>query len=171
MSFSEIPDSYRVPGVFVEVDPTVAQSGPGVFPFRALIIGQTDGTGTVVAGVVKRTTRETQAREEHGPGSISHLLAKAWLEENEIVELDVVSLADGGAVKATGTVTIGGTIATPGTLFLYVAGTRFTILAQTDPTTVSVPAGCPMMSARKGRTPGPDCATVGSTSTKTPGTR
>ncbi len=134
MSFSQIPDTLRVPGVFVEVDPTVASTGPGVFPFRCLIIGQKTASGTVAALTPRRTTRISQAREEHGPGSLSARLAKAWLEANSIVELDVVSIEDGGAVKATSTLTIGGTIATPGTIYVYVCGTRYAVLAQTDVT-------------------------------------
>lgn len=133
MSFDQIPATLRTPGVFAEVDPTVAQSNIGVFPFRALIIGQRTAAGTVAAEIVKRTTSPNQAREEHGPGSLSHLLAEAFLQQNPLTELDVISLDDdGAAVASEARVAFGGTIANPGTLILYVAGVRLQVLCQTD---------------------------------------
>lgn len=133
MSFSEIPDSYLRPGVFVEVDPTVAQQGPGVYPFRALVVGERTSAGTAAALEVKRTTRISQAREQHGPGSLTHLLAEAWLRANPVVELDVVSVASTG-VAATQTVTFTGTPTSPAVLAVYIAGKRLQVLCQTSAT-------------------------------------
>ena len=54
MSFDQIPITLRTPGAFVEVDPTVAQSNIGTFPFKALIIGQKTAAGTVARWIPRR---------------------------------------------------------------------------------------------------------------------
>jgi phage tail sheath gpL-like len=90
-------------------------------------------TGTVAAGIVQRTTSVNQAREEHGPGSLTHLMVKGWRGLNEITSLDVLSVdAAGGAVARALTFTFTGTIATPGQLYIYLGGKRLQVLCETD---------------------------------------
>ncbi len=133
MSFDQIPITLRTPGAFVEVDSTVAQSNVGTFPFKALLIGQRTTAGTVAQLIVKSTTSALQAREEHGPGSISHLFAEAFIAENPLTSLDVASIDDlPGGVAAAGRLAFGGTIANPGTSIFYVSGTRILVACLTD---------------------------------------
>jgi phage tail sheath gpL-like len=65
-------------------------------------------------------------------------MAAAWLAENELVELDVISLDDDAAgVPATKTITVGGTITGTGSLYLYIAGKRLKVLCETDSDTIA----------------------------------
>ena len=132
MSFSEIPNDFRVPGFYVEVSPTVLEASIGEFPLRVLLIGQRLSTGTVPALTLQMTTRASQAREEHGPGSLSHLMAEAFFAMNRSNRLDVISLADAAGTKASGSISFGGAVTTPGILYLYVAGKRLQVLCEVD---------------------------------------
>jgi phage tail sheath gpL-like len=136
--FSQIPITLRVPGVFAEVDPVVAQQGPGVFPFRAIIIAQGTTPRTVASNIVTPTTSSKQAREFFGAGSTAHLMAEAYFDSGAGVALDVVTLAyAAGSVAATTTCVVSGTIATPGTVFLYVSGVRIEVTASVDVNTTA----------------------------------
>jgi phage tail sheath gpL-like len=136
--FSQIPLTLRVPGAFAEVDPVVAQQGPGVFPFRALIVG-TKKTGSPIGNLVIRpTTSATQAAEDFGAGSTAHLMAAGYFDSGAGVPLDVVTVNLPGGSAAAGLFTVSGTIATPGTVYVYVAGVRMTVQASVDTATTGL---------------------------------
>lgn len=143
--FSQIPISLRVPGAYAEIDPVVKSQGPGVFPLQALIIGQrieSGNTGGLTPGTVSEltlqaTTSVEQAREEHGPGSISHLMAKEWFSQGGGVALDIISQDEVGEIAASIHV-ISGTITSPGTVYVYIAGRRVEVTVSTS---ASVAAG------------------------------
>ena len=136
--FSQIPLTLRVPGAFAEVDPVVAQQGPGVFPFRALIIAQGTSGRTVLDNIVTPTTSTKQAREFFGNGSTAHLMAEAYFDSGAGIPLDIISVTyPGGSAPATTTCVVSGTIATPGTVFLYVAGVRLEVVASVDVNTTA----------------------------------
>lgn len=131
MAFSEVPSTWRVPGVYVGVDPTFAQTGPGAFPLRALLIGVDNSLATITAETLKRTTRVSQAREQHGPGSLTHLMVERWRARNEITQLDVISMDEPAGVKAARTYSISA-YSSPGTLAVYCCGKRFEVYCETD---------------------------------------
>ena len=56
IQFSEIPSNLRVPGNYLEVDPSLAERGAGAFPFRALLLGQKTAAGTLSPSTVERIT-------------------------------------------------------------------------------------------------------------------
>ena len=115
--FSQIPITLRVPGAFAEVDPVVARRGPGVFPFRTLIVGQRTSLGSILTNIIRPTTSTIQAREEWGPGSTAHLMAAAYFDAGSNVALDMVCPpSTAGQVAAQTTCVVSGTIATPGTV-------------------------------------------------------
>jgi phage tail sheath gpL-like len=132
--FSQIPLTLRVPGAFAEVDPVVAQQGPGVFPFRALMVGQRNNSFPFLT--IIPTTSASQAREDWGPGSTTHLMAEAYFDSGAAIPLDIVTVQGGaGATSASTTCVVSGTIATPGSVYMYVAGVRLAITASVDATT------------------------------------
>jgi phage tail sheath gpL-like len=135
--FSQIPLTLRVPGAFAEVDPVVAQQGPGVFPFRTLIIGQKTTAGSVAQLQVTPTTSALQAREDAGAGSIAHLLAAAYFDAGAGVGCDIVTIDDESGTPASTTCVVSGTIATPGTVYFYVAGERLEVTASVDASTTA----------------------------------
>lgn len=127
ISFNQIPTDLRVPGNYLEVDPSLAERGAGVFPLRALIIGQKTSAGSLAAATVERITSKEQASALAGPGSIGSRMAAAWFAGNRSTELDLVLLADaGGAVPNVRSISFGGVPAAGG-LAVYVGGDRYTI--------------------------------------------
>ena len=127
ISFSQIPAALRVPGVFSEVDPSLAEVGVGLFPLRALLIAQKVTSGTQAPNTVQRITSKELASELGGAGSIASRMAREWFSVNQSTELDLVLQDDaGGGVPNIMTLTFGGT-GGPGGLAVYVAGDRYAI--------------------------------------------
>lgn len=127
ISFNQIPSDLRVPGNYLEVDPSLAEQGVGRFPLRALIIGQKTSAGSLAAATPVRITSKEQASAFSGPGSIGSRMAAAWFAGNRSTELDLVLLSDaGGAVPNVRSVSFGGVPASGG-LAVYVGGDRYTI--------------------------------------------
>lgn len=127
ISFSEIPSNLRVPGNYLEVDPSLAERGVGAFPFRALILAQKTSAGTLAPSTVERITSAEQASALAGPGSIASRMAAAWFALNRSTELDLVVLADaGGSVPNVISLQFGGAPAAGG-LAVYVGGDRYFI--------------------------------------------
>ena len=127
ISFNQIPSSLRVPGNYLEVDPSLAERGAGSFPLRALIIGQKTSAGSLAAATIRRITSKEQASAYAGPGSIGSRMAAAWFAGNRSTELDLILLSDaGGAIPNVRSVSFGGVPAAGG-LAVYVGGDRYQI--------------------------------------------
>lgn len=125
ISFNEIPVNLRVPYVYTEYDATRANQGPGIQPYKALIIGQRLSAGTVPALTPIRITSVEQAAKYFGVGSILHRQAMGWFADNTTTEVWAVAFADpGGAQKAAGEIVFAGPATANGTLSLYIAGQR-----------------------------------------------
>lgn len=124
ISFNQIPSTGRVPFAYVEIDPSQAQQGPSLIPFRGLIVGLRTSAGTVAEAVKKRITSAAQAAEYWGAGSVMHAMAAAWFRQNRSTELWGIALDEpsGGDAAAGAAFTITGTPTANGTLHLYVAG-------------------------------------------------
>jgi phage tail sheath gpL-like len=134
--FSQIPLTLRVPGAFAEVDPVVAQQGPGVFLFRTLLIAP----GSATPGVVEPIKSALQAVEIFGSRSPAAQMAEAYFDAGASVPLDIIGVHTPGGVGntfASTTCVVSGTIATPGTVFMYIAGTRFEVMASVDAATTA----------------------------------
>lgn len=131
MSFSEVPITWRVPGVYVSVDPSEAERGPGVYPFRALVVGIENSLAGITAETLKATTRVSQAREHHGPGSLTHLMVERWIARNPVTQLDAISMAEPTGTKASRAYTVTA-YSSPGSLAAYCCGKRIEFFCQTD---------------------------------------
>lgn len=127
ISFQQIPSDLRVPGNYLEVDPSLAERGAGRFPLRALIIGQKTSSGTLAAATIRRITSAEQASAYAGPGSIASRMAAAWFKANRSTELDLIVLADGvGATPSIRSISFGGAPAA-GSLAVYIGGDRYQV--------------------------------------------
>lgn len=123
ISFLSIPTNLRVPGVYTEVDNSRASQGPALLPYRGLLIGQKTSAGTVEANTPVRVTSVEQAAALAGRGSMLHLMAKAWFENNRFTEVHILALEDAAAgVAAAGAIALGGAPTAAGTLALYIGG-------------------------------------------------
>lgn len=136
ISFNEIPLNIRVPYVYTEYDATRANQGPGIQPFKALMMGQRLTAGTVAALTPTRVTSVAQAKKFFGAGSSLHRMAIAWFKENTFTELWMVGFNDPTGAFATGTITFTGPATESGTVSLYIAGTRVQVgVTNTDTAT------------------------------------
>lgn len=129
VSFNSIPSNILDPFVAVEFDPSQAQTGPALQPYKGLIIGQRLAAGSealasgLTCTVPKLVTSSEQASALFGSGSIAHRMARAWLASNRVTELWVVGVGDaGGATAAAYTITVTVTTAVAGTIFLSICG-------------------------------------------------
>lgn len=139
ISFNEIPVLLRNPGVYTELDATRANQGPGLQPFKALLIGQRLSTGSVDALTPKRITSVQQAINYFGEGSILHRQALAWFEGNKINELWAVAFDDpSGSVAAAGDITFTGPASAAGTLRIYIGGVRIQVAVASGDTAAEI---------------------------------
>ena len=82
--FTQIPDALLVPGMFQEVDPSLA-GGSGDIK-RALIVACKSDAGTAPAGKPVRALSEGRASALLGAGSPAAILARAFLSVNRVEE-------------------------------------------------------------------------------------
>lgn len=125
ISFNDIPAQVRVPVAMVEFDPS--RAGGGQAQQRILVMGQRLAAGTVAEGVPTLVTSAAQAEEYFGRGSMLAAMFAALKGANRFTASWAIALDDdGGAVQATGKITVTGPATAAGTVYLYVAGTRLT---------------------------------------------
>ena len=124
ISFNEIPINLRVPYVYTEYDSTRANRGPGVQPFKALMMGLKVSTGSQPTLQPIRVTSAAQAKSLFGEGSSLHRMAVAWFAENTFTELWAVALDEPTGNKAAGSIAFSGSATAGGTLSLYIGGQR-----------------------------------------------
>lgn len=121
--FNDIPSALRIPGVFIEFDDRLANSG--VWQTRLLVLGQRSADAEKAALSVERVTSGDQADRYYGRGSMIAEMIRAALEIDPYMETWAIPLDDDVAgAEATGSITVAGTANVPGTLALYIAGYR-----------------------------------------------
>lgn len=126
VSFNEIPDNTRVPGIYLEIDPSKAAGGGAVMERRLLLIGQRLIAGSVAALNPVRLGSQAadQAAQAFGQGSMLHAMAAAARNAHDYVDIWAIGIEDDEAgQKATGKITLTGAPTASGTLNLYIGGT------------------------------------------------
>ncbi|HGM5579287.1 TPA: phage tail sheath subtilisin-like domain-containing protein [Pseudomonas putida] len=124
VSFSNIPSDLRVPLFYAEVDNSMANSGAGA-ALRRLIVGQVndDATGPEIGGLVL-VSRQAEAVQIAGPGSMLAAMYAAHREIDVVGEVWCLPVKIAEGTAAAGTVTVTGTVSTPGLINLYIGGVR-----------------------------------------------
>lgn len=125
VSFNEIPDNIRVPGIYLEIDPSKAQGGGAVMERRLLLIGQRLASGNTPALTAIRLGSQAgdQAADAFGAGSMLHAMAAAARKAEAYVDIWAIALDDDNAgAAAAGTLTLSGTPLETGVLSLYIGG-------------------------------------------------
>jgi phage tail sheath gpL-like len=121
VSFSEIPNGWRVPGVWAEVDGSAAATVSD--STAALLIGQALAAGTATRNVPIRISSAAAAITAFGRASALARMCQAWFANNQTTELWCLPVDDNGAgVAASATVTLSGTSTAAGVLSLYIGG-------------------------------------------------
>ncbi|GAB2182676.1 phage tail sheath subtilisin-like domain-containing protein [Denitratisoma sp. agr-D3] len=128
ITYLTIPTDWRVPGQYLEIDPSRAVRGLPTMPHKILYLGQRLASGSKAAGVLTRVTRSTDGVDYFGRGSMLAQMVTAGLKVNPYTESYALALDDLTAgVQATGTINITGTSTTATTLYVYIGGIRLPV--------------------------------------------
>lgn len=133
ITFNTIPNNIRVPLWYAEMDNSKANKFTS--NLRALVIGQKT-TGTATASELTLIDSVETAKAQGGVGSHYALMAEYFRKSNNSMELWGLPIADAGT-KATGTITIGGTVSA-GTISLYIGAVKLTVDITASDTTTTV---------------------------------
>jgi|SRR5580693_1138207 phage tail sheath gpL-like len=122
INFTFYPESNRVPGVFVEMDPSQANTAR-TFQ-RSLVLGQITDDGDAPPLFPLQVNTLTQIQAACGRGSMLAMMAHSYRTCDPFGDLWILPYADSGtAAAAVGSITFAGSnAASNGTLFLYIAG-------------------------------------------------
>jgi phage tail sheath gpL-like len=122
INFTYYPTSNRVPGVFVEMDPSQANTGTALQ--NTLLIGQMLPSGTAPPAIPVLVSSAAQVTALCGAGSVLEAMAQRYLLRDPFGPLWLLPLADdASAVAAHCTITVSGAAANvSGTLSIYIAG-------------------------------------------------
>ncbi len=137
--FQNMPANFRLPGVYIEFDNSLA--GRAEQEFKVLVIGQRLAAGAVAQGVPTRSVSDAQDELDFGRGSMLAEMLKAMRKVDRYMPVYAVALDDNAAgVAATKTVTVAGTATESGTSNLYIAGTRVQIAVASGAAATAVAA-------------------------------
>ena len=128
ITFLTIPIDWRVPGQYIEIDPTQAVRGLPGMPRRLLLIGQRLPSGSAPAGEVRRISRSDDGVDYFGRGSMLARMIAAAMKVNASTETWALSLDDfPDGVAASTLLSVSGTPAAAGVPALYIGGDRVPI--------------------------------------------
>ncbi|MBR8137187.1 phage tail sheath subtilisin-like domain-containing protein [Burkholderia cenocepacia] len=131
VSFREIPDDIRVPGTYMEIDPSRADQGVATMPYVRLLAGQMLTGGTAAPNELIPVSSPDQVAQLAGRGSQLHRMAIASFDADKTLPMQIIATPDAAAGQAaSGTITVDGTATAAGTLYLYVGGQRHMIGVQ-----------------------------------------
>lgn len=120
ISFNEIPANLRNPQTIIEIDNSRAITGLNLQPYVGLLIGQKTSGGSQTADTIELVTDEQDAISKAGQGSVLHLMAKAWFENNQFTTLFLGAIADPAGAAQERELTVTGTATGAGTVYLYI---------------------------------------------------
>lgn len=128
VSFREVPADVLVPGQYIEIDSSRADSGTPPIPRKIVIVGQKLAAGSAVVAQEVPLATADQAAELGGRGSMLHHMAIEAFKAHPYGKFSLIAVADLPAgVKATGKIDVTGPATASGTLALYIDGTRVTV--------------------------------------------
>jgi phage tail sheath gpL-like len=105
LTFNNIPNTTRTPGIFTEIDNSRALQGQVPNPYKVLIIGQKVSEGSAELDTLYQLTSDGLANGYFGPGSILARMANIFKENNKLTELYAVAIGDpAGGVAASATI-------------------------------------------------------------------
>lgn len=115
--------TFKVPGVYNEIDASQALQGAQAGSFKSVIMGQKTSGGSITALQFTQIFSAAEGQELAGAGSVLDEMIQAWYANNPTTELYIVAMDDdGGATAATKTLTVTGPATEAGTVYLYING-------------------------------------------------
>jgi phage tail sheath gpL-like len=103
ITFNNVPDTIRTPGVYVEIDNSRALQGLVQNPHKVLLLGQKIADGTADVDTLMAISRDNLADGFFGAGSILARMCNKFKENNENTELYAMALGSGIAGTAAST--------------------------------------------------------------------
>jgi phage tail sheath gpL-like len=123
INFTYYDTNNRVPGVYVEMDPSQANTGTQLQ--TTLLIGQITVAGAAQANEAMIVQSKAQVLQACGAGSMLANMASRYMDRDPFGTLYILPLEDDGAAQpAVGTITMAGQATAAGTLNLYLGGIR-----------------------------------------------
>ncbi|EOZ4638853.1 phage tail sheath subtilisin-like domain-containing protein [Enterobacter cloacae] len=153
IAFDTIPGSTRKPGVYMEFNTRLAVNTLPGNPQRVLVIGPMLSSGLATPLTPVSIFSDKEAEVYFGAGSLAAAMAKAAIDANSYLQLDVVGIADpgGAGVAAGGSLAITGPATKAGTLSVWIAGEQVAVnVAVGDTPGVLIPALVAAMSKKTG---------------------
>ncbi|TPQ28947.1 phage tail protein [Methylomonas koyamae] len=137
ISFDNIPQALRYPGVYIEIDGS--QAGLGDDIPAVLLVGQKLAAGSAVAGEITRISSVYDATVKAGAGSMLAQMAARYRAIDATLDLYMLPYSDNGAgVAATGTITVTNAATADGTLSLYIGGRLVSVGVTSTMTTAQI---------------------------------
>ena len=104
ISFNNIPNTTRTPGVYAEVDNSRALKGLVQNPHKVLIVGQKHSDGNAAINTLYGITSEIVADSYFGLGSILDRMCRVFKKNNPNTELYAMALDSVAGVAASGAI-------------------------------------------------------------------
>ncbi|WP_445372734.1 hypothetical protein ACH518_09640 [Methylomonas sp. HW2-6] len=137
ISFDNIPQALRYPGVYIEIDGS--QAGLGDDIPAVLLVGQKLAAGSAVAGEITRISSVYDAVQKAGAGSMLAQMAARYRAIDATLDMYMLPYSDNGAgVAATGTIAVTNAATADGTLSLYIGGRLVSVGVTSTMTTAQI---------------------------------
>ena len=125
ISFEQLHSSIRKPGYYFEYNTKLAVRTLPANPQRVLVLGQMSEGASAEPLTAIQFYDDQEAGLLFGFGSPAHRMAKAAIRANRFVDISAIGLPDeGAAIKASATISIGGTVTTSGIVTVSVGNER-----------------------------------------------
>ncbi|CDH07226.1 putative phage sheath protein [Xenorhabdus bovienii str. oregonense] len=131
IDFDTIPSSLRKPGKYFEFNTRMATRTLPGNPQRVLIIAPMGDDGQADALRPLDIYSDNEAARQFGAGSLAHLMARAAIQANSYLQLQVIGLKTARAGQAAqATLSLTGPATGSGTLYLWVGDQRLDIAVE-----------------------------------------
>ncbi|NHB90752.1 phage tail sheath C-terminal domain-containing protein [Photorhabdus cinerea] len=128
ISFDTIPSSIRKPGKYFEFNTRQSSRTLPGNPQRVLIIAPMDSDAQAAALTPLDIYSDNDAARQFGAGSLAHLMARAAIQANSYLQLQVIGIKTATAGQsARATLSLTGPATGSGTLYLWVGDQRLDI--------------------------------------------
>lgn len=138
INFDNIPNSLRKPGVYTEYNNKGAVTALPSNEQNVLIVAPMIG-GDEAFSKPQSIYNDVAAANLFGAGSWAHLMARVAIQNNPLIRLTVIGLADNAAgIAATASITLNGTAGQQGLLTVNIGGEEYLVSVAKDETAENV---------------------------------
>ena len=129
ITFNQMPEDYRTPGVYTEFDTATAVRTLASNPQTVVVLAQRLPTGTWKDSEPVQVFSDTQAATLFGRGSQAHLMVQAAIKAYRYLQLSVLPLDDNssGGIAATSTISLTGPATGTGQNSVWIMGQRIDV--------------------------------------------